>query len=123
MHLVYIAIFGALGSLARYGVGIWAKTAFGVVFPWGTLLVNILGSFILAFITTLALENRVSEQVRLAIAIGFCGAFTTFSTFELEILNTILEGRSWVAVLYILSSIVLGFIAVLVGRGLALLII
>ena len=120
MNVVYIAIFGALGSLARYGVGIWAKNLFGVLFPWGTLLVNIVGSFILGFVTTLALENRVSESTRLAIAIGFCGAFTTFSTFELELMNTILEGKISIAFLYILASVLLGLLAMFLGRAVAL---
>jgi fluoride exporter len=118
-HIFYIALFGALGSLARYGVGIWAR-GLGAVFPYGTLLVNVLGCLVLGFVTTLALENRVSETVRLAIAVGFCGAFTTFSTFELEVLNALLEGRGWVAGLYVVSSLLLGLLAVLLGRGLAL---
>jgi fluoride exporter len=121
MNLVYIAIFGALGSLARYGLGLWGASN-GLFFPWGTLLINILGSFILGFVATLALENQVSETMRLALAVGFCGAFTTFSTFELEVMNAILEGRIVMAVAYVTSSIILGLIAVFLGRGWALLI-
>ncbi len=119
MNLVYIAIFGALGSLARYGVGVWAKNTLGLIFPYGTLLVNVLGSFILGFIVTLAFENRVSESTRLAIAVGFCGAFTTFSTFELELMNAILEHKYGLAALYVVSSLTLGLGAVFLGRGLA----
>jgi fluoride exporter len=118
-HLLYIALFGAVGSLARYGVGLWAR-GLGVAFPYGTLLVNVFGCFLLGFVATLALENRVSEALRLAIAVGFCGAFTTFSTFELEVTNALLEGRGWVAGLYVVSSLLFGFLAVLAGRGLAL---
>ncbi|MFN3267219.1 MAG: fluoride efflux transporter CrcB [Deinococcales bacterium] len=119
MSLFYIALFGALGSLARYGVGVWARSL-GVAFPYGTLIVNVAGCFILGFVSTLALEGRVSETVRLALAAGFCGAFTTFSTFELEVMNAVLEGRTWVAVLYVLLSLSLGFLAVFLGRFLAL---
>jgi fluoride exporter len=118
-HLLYIAVFGALGSVARYGLGLWVR-GLGVGFPYGTLLVNVIGCLVLGFVATLALENRVSEEVRLAIAVGFCGAFTTFSSFELEVMNALLEGRGWLAALYVVSSVLLGFLAVLAGRGLAL---
>ena len=121
MNLVYIAVFGALGSLARYGIGLWGAS-YGFLFPWGTLLINFLGSLILGFVATLALEHQVSETVRLAIAVGFCGAFTTFSTFELEVMNAVLEGRFLMAAAYIASSLGLGLIAVFLGRGLAMLI-
>ncbi|MEY4530613.1 MAG: hypothetical protein RLZZ156_1334 [Deinococcota bacterium] len=121
MNLVFIAVFGALGSLARYGIGLWGASH-GLLFPWGTLLINVLGSLILGFVATLALEQQISETMRLAIAVGFCGAFTTFSTFELEVMNAILEGRFAIAIAYVASSLVLGLLAVFLGRGLALLI-
>jgi fluoride exporter len=121
MNLLSIAVFGALGSLARYGLGLLGAS-YGLLFPWGTLLINILGSFILGFVATLALEHQLSEAARLALAVGFCGAFTTFSTFELEIMNAILEGRIVMAAGYVASSLILGLLAVFLGRGLALLI-
>ena len=121
MNLLYIAVFGALGSLARYGVGLWGAS-YGLFFPWGTLLINVLGSLILGFVATLALEHQLSETMRLAIAVGFCGAFTTFSTFELEVMNALLEGRFFMAAAYVTSSLVLGLLAVFLGRALALLI-
>jgi CrcB protein len=123
MHLVLIAVFGALGSLARYGVGIAARGWFGAAFPFGTFAVNIVGSFVLAFVTALALEGRVSEQVRLAIGVGFCGAFTTFSAFELEVQQLLADGRTLEAFVYVVSSFVLGFAAVLLGQWAARLIV
>jgi fluoride exporter len=120
MIWLYIALFGALGSVSRHAVGLWAKTTLGLAFPWGTLLVNIIGSFVLGFVTTLALNGRVSEPVRLVIGVGFCGAFTTLSAFELEVMNALLEGRTALAVGYIGSSIALGLAAVWLGRTLAL---
>jgi fluoride exporter len=120
MIWLYIALFGALGSVSRYAVGLWAKASLGLGFPWGTLLVNTLGSLILGFVVTLALAGRVSEPVRLAIGVGFCGAFTTFSAFELEVMNALLEGRSTLAVGYVVLSLALGFVAVWLGRMLAL---
>lgn len=116
MRLVWIAVFGALGSLARYGVGLAAKAWLGASFPYGTLAVNLVGSFVLALIVTLALSGRVSEELRLAIGVGFCGAFTTFSTFELEVQQLIAAGRPLEASAYVVSSLALGFGAVLLGQ-------
>jgi CrcB protein len=119
MHLVWIAVFGALGSLARYGVGLAARTWFGAAFPYGTLLVNTVGSFVLALVVAWALEGRVSETVRLAIGVGFCGAFTTFSTFELETQQLLASGRALEAFAYVAASLLLGFGGVLLGQWLA----
>lgn len=119
MRLVWIAVFGALGSLARYGVGLAAKAWLGASFPYGTLAVNLVGSFVLALIVTLALSGRVSEELRLAIGVGFCGAFTTFSTFELEVQQLIAAGRPLEASAYVVSSLALGFGAVLLGQWVA----
>ncbi len=118
MQLVYIALFGAFGSLARYGLGLAARAWFGMSWPWGTLLVNVLGSLVLAFVVTLSLQGRVSETTRLAIGVGFCGAFTTFSTFELETQQLIAQGRTLEAMAYLLLSLVLGFAGVLLGQAL-----
>jgi fluoride exporter len=116
MHLVYIALFGALGSLARYGMGILTRALIPSSFPWATLTVNTIGSFILALVVTLAMEGRVSEHTRLAIGVGFCGAFTTFSTFELETQQLIAQGRPFEALGYVTSSLVLGFAGVMLGQ-------
>ena len=119
MQLVWIAVFGALGSLARYGVGLAAKAWLGASFLYGTLAVNVIGSFVLAWIVTLALSGRVSEELRLAIGVGFCGAFTTFSTFQLEVQQLINSGRPLEAFGYVVSSLALGFGAVLLGQWVA----
>jgi fluoride exporter len=120
MIWLYIALFGALGSVSRYALGLWARNHLGLAFPWGTLLVNMIGSLVLGFVVTLALSGRVSDHARLAVAVGFCGAFTTFSTFELEVMNALLEGKNGLAVGYVIASLVLGFAAVWLGRVLAL---
>ena len=116
MQLLYIAIFGALGSLARYGVGLLARGWLGAAFPWGTLLVNVVGSFLLGLIVSLALAGRVSESTRLALGVGFCGAFTTFSTFELETQQLMAQGRGLEALGYAVGSIMLGFGAIFCGQ-------
>lgn len=115
-------MFGALGTLARYGMALamhaWLpRTAQS--FPWSTLTVNILGSFILALVVFLALQGRVSEDVRLALGTGFCGAFTTFSTFAVET-DVLLMRGAWLEVtFYVAGNLLLGFLAVLLGRTLA----
>jgi fluoride exporter len=120
MHLVYIALFGALGSLARYGVSVAARAWFpSSIFPWSTLAVNTVGSFVLALVVSLALEGRVTESVRLSIGVGFCGAFTTFSTFELETQQLLAQGRTLEALVYVTSSFVLGFMGVMLGQAMA----
>lgn len=122
MNLLALAIAGAFGTLARYSLGLliagWLR-GFGSSFPLGTLVINVLGSFVLSYVTTLALNGRLSPDVRLAIGTGFCGAFTTFSTFELEAHGLISRSANLEAGLYVMGNLVLGFAAVLVGRWLA----
>jgi fluoride exporter len=121
MNLLALAIAGATGTLARYGLGLlivgWMR-GFGSSFPLGTLVINVLGSFVLSYVTTLALNGRLSPDLRLAIGTGFCGAFTTFSTFELEAHGLISRGANLEAGLYVIGNLLLGFVAVLFGRWL-----
>jgi fluoride exporter len=122
VNILALAIAGAFGTLARYGLGLliagWLR-GFGSSFPLGTLVINVLGSFVLSYVTTLALNGRLSPDVRLAIGTGFCGAFTTFSTFELEAHGLISRGSNLEAGLYVMGNLILGFAVVLVGRWLA----
>jgi fluoride exporter len=122
MTLLVLAIAGAFGTLARYGLGLlvaaWLR-GFGSGFPLGTLLINVLGSLLLSYVTTLGLNGRLSSELRLAIGTGFCGAFTTFSTFELEAHGLISGGANLEAGLYVFGNLLLGFAAVLLGRWLA----
>lgn len=118
---VGVALGGALGALARYGLTLWiqgrmlAGTWAG--FPLGTLVINVLGSFLLAFALTLSARGLLSPQLRLAFGTGFVGAFTTFSTFEWE--GYALLGRPVWFWLYVLGNLLLGFAALLLGRALA----
>ncbi|GAA5534047.1 fluoride efflux transporter CrcB [Deinococcus aluminii] len=118
-----VALGGALGALARYGVNLLVAgrlaTTSWATFPLATLLVNVAGSFLLAFITTLALRGLVSPAWRLALGTGFVGAFTTFSTFEWESDLMVREGEFTRVSVYVLGNLVLGYIAVLLGRLLA----
>lgn len=106
---------GALGALARYLVTLaFGRTPYagtGVA----TLLVNVSGSFLLAFLVTLAAQGRLSPFWVLTLGTGFTGAFTTFSTFELEAHTFFKNGQPGVVLLYTLGNLVLGYGALLLG--------
>jgi fluoride exporter len=119
MKVLAMMIAGGFGTLARYGLGLAFKNWFGASssssFPMATLVINVLGSFVLSWITFMALQNRVSEDWRLILGTGFCGAFTTFSTFELETHAFFVKGANLEGMIYVLGNLVLGFLAVLLG--------
>ncbi len=97
--LLLIAGAGALGALARYGVSLWAVSAFGGRFPFGTLLVNVVGSLMLGFLLEAATtQPGISREVKLALGTGFMGSFTTFSTFGVETVR-LAERGDWNAAL------------------------
>jgi CrcB protein len=99
MHLLWIAVGGALGAVARYALSGWTYAGFGSRLPWGTLVVNLVGCFFLGLLTEIALRTGwVSAEVRSALAIGFLGSLTTFSTFAVETWREIERG-GWAAAL------------------------
>jgi fluoride exporter len=111
---------GALGALCRYGVNLVVQVLFQTrVFPWATFAINIIGSFGLAFLF-FANYFQLPHVWRVAIGTGFLGAFTTFSTFELETLQLMESGKPFLALLYVVVSVMVGFMAALLGRWLAL---
>lgn len=113
-----IALGGALGALARYGLGGWVQ-ARSVGFPWGTLLVNVLGSFLLGFLFRTMDAVAATPELRQAITVGFLGSFTTFSAFSFEII-TLAQGGEWGrALLYATGSVLLGVLAAAAGIALA----
>lgn len=88
MNLLFVLAGGALGSGARYLVSTWMADRFGIAFPWGTLTVNVVGSFIIGVIATLADElGSVGPNARIFLVVGVLGGFTTFSSFSLETLR------------------------------------
>lgn len=116
----WVGIGGFVGANTRYWLGGWAASRFGTQFPWGTFIINITGSFILGLFTTLVTERfMASPNLRLLVAIGFVGAYTTFSTFEYETFMLVDSGSFMRASLNIILSVLAGFFAVGIGVRLA----
>lgn len=112
---------GAIGTLGRYLVSLLAQP-FSNQLPWGTILINISGSFVIGFFGTLTLaagKYPVSENVRLFVMVGLCGGYTTFSVFSLQTLDLLRAGAVGRAVLNALGSVILCLIAVAAGHMLA----
>jgi CrcB protein len=115
-----VAAGGALGAVVRYFLGGTILSRVASPFPTATFVINVTGSFILGFFLTLVTERAgFSPHVRLAVAVGFVGAYTTFSTFEYETLRLTEEGRMMLAMLNVILSVVVGFAAVWGGMALA----
>jgi CrcB protein len=118
---LYVMIGGALGTLARYAISV-AALPYSKDLPWGTIGINILGSFIIGFFGTLTLAQGrfpVSENMRLLVMIGVCGGFTTFSSFSLQTLDLIRAGAMARAGVNIVASVILCVAAVALGHYLA----
>lgn len=115
----YIALGGIAGTLARYLLQGVIQTPVGA-FPAGTLVINVAGSFLLGFIVRFATGSTLIEpDLRAALTIGFCGAFTTMSTFSYESMKLLADGEYWYAALYMGGTIVGCLVAVMVGTVLA----
>lgn len=119
-EVLFLAIAGALGTLSRYGLSGMAHRISGVGFPFGTLLVNVLGSILVGFIMQMGLNtDLVPRSLRMIVTVGFLGAFTTFSTFSYETAKY-LEGGAWLSgVINITANLGLSILAALVGIILA----
>lgn len=103
---------GFLGAIARFLVNTWVTGRYGHQFPWATFAINVSGSFFLGLLMTLFLARVVSDPWRLLLAVGFLGAYTTFSTFEYESAKL---GLSWAALANLLGSVIAGYGAVWLG--------
>jgi len=110
--ILAVAAGGALGSVARYSLGIGATKIFGLSFPWGTLIINVAGSFLIgAFVELFALKWDLPQEARVFLTVGICGGFTTFSTFSLDAYLLMQRGETAAAAAYIAGSVVLSIAA------------
>lgn len=119
--LIYIAAGGLLGTLSRYFLQGWIQTRSGAgAFPLGTLVINLAGSFVLGFVIRFATGSTVvSPELRAGLTVGFCGAFTTMSTFSYEAVRLLGDGEYGPAALYMAGTIIGCLAAVIAGTALA----
>lgn len=118
LKYIAVGVGGFLGATARYALGAYIGSRYGVRFPLGTFVINVSGSFLIGLILTLLARTTASAYWRYLIPIGFIGAYTTFSTFEYETLRAIQDGQVMTGVLNVGLSLVIGFIAVWAGASL-----
>ena len=115
---------GALGSILRFWLGSYIGSRMGARFPYGTLVINVTGSFLIGFVfALLTAKTQWNPNWRYLILIGFIGGYTTFSSFEFETLRTMQDGQIGLGILYVGLSVVVGFLAVWGGvmTGIAIL--
>lgn len=113
---LFVLAGSALGGLARFWLGLWAVAAFGPSFPWGTLAINVLGSFVIGAAAT-ALPIGAGDA-RAFLMVGICGGFTTFSSYSLQSLELLQAGRTEAALAYMAASVALCLAATAAGWGL-----
>jgi CrcB protein len=118
----WVAFGGALGSMARFGLGLAVLELAGARFPWGTLLINVLGSFVIGWFDVLTGEFgswSVPPDARVFVLVGLCGGFTTFSSFSLQTMQLLQGGEAVRAIANVVASVVLCLLSVWAGMMLA----
>jgi fluoride exporter len=119
-RFLWICAGGALGTGARYLIALWAARTFGAAFPVGTLIVNVLGSFLLGLVMQLANTTELlPETLRLALTVGIMGGFTTYSTFNHETTEFLRTGSAHYAALNVVSTVAACLLAGFAGIALA----
>lgn len=114
--ILSVAVGGALGAVARYLINVSPLANLFESFPLPTFVINVGGSFLIGFLLILLTDRfEVSDALRMAVMVGFLGAFTTFSTFEMEIYGLSTEREYMSAIMYVLLSVGCGFAAVIAG--------
>jgi len=118
--IAFVAVGGAFGAVARYLINISPLSRLFEHFPFPTLFINVTGSFLIGFLLIYLTDRiTVSDNLRMAVIVGFLGAYTTFSTFEMEIFGLMKERLFLTAFLYLLLSVLVGFVGVVAGAHLA----
>jgi CrcB protein len=116
---LWVALGSALGGVARYGCALLAADLAGDAFPWGTIFINVLGSFVIGFFATVTgTDGRflVRSEVRVFVMVGICGGYTTFSSFSLQTFLLAREGSWLAAVANVAVSMILCLVAVWIGH-------
>jgi CrcB protein len=115
VKLLYLMLGGAIGTVLRYWISGLPHKIYDGSFPWGTLVVNLVGSFLIGLFWGLLGRENISSNVRVFLFIGLFGSFTTFSTFAFESLNLIRDGNIKFAIINMLASNILGVLLVFAG--------
>jgi len=117
--LLIVTAGSGIGGAARYLIQYYAQSKLSFNFPWGTWAINIIGSFIIGLFFALSEESKfISQEARVFLMAGLCGGFTTFSAFTIENYKLIQNGQATTALLYIVSSVVVGILAIYAGIAL-----
>ena len=116
-NLIWVFIGGGLGSLFRYQLSIWLKPS-AAGFPWGTLAANFISCIVLGFLINYNLKNGINSNYRLLLMTGFCGGFSTFSTYSAEIFSLFQAGKINLGLSYMGISLIVGLIGVGLGMKL-----
>ena len=115
MKYLLIMLGGGAGSVARYAVGSLIARRFGIIFPLGTLFVNVTGSFLIGLLMTVLTERLPHPNWRFILVVGFLGGYTTFSAFEWETFTAVRGGSIWIGLANVVGSVMLGYAAVVIG--------
>jgi CrcB protein len=117
--VLFVALGGALGSVARYGVNVMTMRAFGPGFPWGTLTVNVVGGLVMGLVAAaFALKAQAPMELKLFLMTGVLGGFTTFSAFSLDTIALWERGETGLAAAYVAGSVGLSLGALVTGLAL-----
>ena len=121
MNILLVALGGAFGSVSRYLLGAWVQSASrSMDFPYGTLIVNLIGCFVIGFLSQLAEARGVfTSETRAFVFIGILGGFTTFSSFGNDTINLLRDGETLNALANVGANVILGLLLVWLGRALA----
>lgn len=118
MTALQVALGGAIGASCRYLTNVAMKAILGIGFPWGTLTVNIVGSFLMGMLVVV-LERKSGNHLAAFVMTGFLGGFTTFSAFSLDAIFLMEDGRTEIALVYITASVLVSLAALVVGLAFA----
>lgn len=118
MNWALVAVFGAIGAPCRYLVDRFVQQRTRGVFPWGTFVINVAGAFVLGLLVALEARQHLAPDVELALGVGFCGAFTTWSTYNFETVRLLEDGALAAAAANALGSLAAGLVAAAMGLAL-----